>query len=915
MRWKLSPWLGIAWVAFGLAALPCHGQEPVKTLISDVIYRADGTPAGGNLLITWPTFTTVDGKAVAAGKENVTIGAGGAVDIELAPNEGASPAGTYYRVVLSLNDGSTSTEYWTVPSTSPTTISAIRASVVPASIATQFATRSYVDQGLAAALLRTGDQTVDGVKSFSSSPLVPDPQAGEAAANKNYVDLAVASGGAANSIFPLTKGGTGQNTWTAARCVRVSGDGTKLESAASDCGGNAPYFDVMFQYGAKTDGSTDDTAALQSAINAQVAAGGGTVLLRPGAGYKITRQLTYEGTVSTAIKLSCSGQRSRNTGDCRVLWYGPKGGTMFLVLGANSSNVSDGISWIANAGGNSTAAQNAIWIDASNGATTTTCNISSISRDDSGIVSLTSATDCNWASGVLVKVAGVTGDTTFNGTFHVLYGDGNTAAGWVSGGPADSGTVTGATASNYASPGSSGVTITGSRISSPKSPQSTIATLSGTSTVTFTTSTLAYIYPLQSVIITGSTDTTYNGPYTVLSVNSTGTGGTLKPRSGATGFSSPDGLGASDGMLTAGSADIAIGHNNDGSQVSEGQVNNTQLLGDQLGTSMSAVQWLGYGNVKDFFFDQTDYNGTRYGWDNFGSGVLSIDSTSSSSYANAAEPVALHGAFLMDPTGGQISISNAETEDLGPTRFVASGCVGCNIKLSGVSYQSKAPNDDVVIKAAGPLVIDGATYLKNSRTGASSPWIQMGNLNLSGSATSSVVSLGTTYYRASAGGYIPVKDGSNNVFMQTGGFLLVNPANVTSIGDFGGASGQDVMRNYSPLNGAVTPVKDGSGSFTVAASAGARQFVYCSSTCIVTLPPPSLGLQFCIANRAGVSTVITLAALGSSAFYPKTDSTGYGTEGTGTMVSSGAAGDKVCLVGRDSTHYELGSFAGTWTVN
>lgn len=33
---------------------------PATTRISDVVYRADGTPAGGVLLISWPAFTTAD---------------------------------------------------------------------------------------------------------------------------------------------------------------------------------------------------------------------------------------------------------------------------------------------------------------------------------------------------------------------------------------------------------------------------------------------------------------------------------------------------------------------------------------------------------------------------------------------------------------------------------------------------------------------------------------------------------------------------------------------------------------------------------------------------------------------------------------------------------------------------------------
>ena len=42
------------------AALAARAQGPVKTTIADTVYRADGTPAGGTLLVTWPQFNTVE---------------------------------------------------------------------------------------------------------------------------------------------------------------------------------------------------------------------------------------------------------------------------------------------------------------------------------------------------------------------------------------------------------------------------------------------------------------------------------------------------------------------------------------------------------------------------------------------------------------------------------------------------------------------------------------------------------------------------------------------------------------------------------------------------------------------------------------------------------------------------------------
>ena len=86
-------------------------QTPALTTVTDVVYRADGSPAGGTLLISWPEFSTAAGQAVAAGKNSVVLGAGGALSVQLVPNIGATPAGTFYTVVYQLNDASVPPRY------------------------------------------------------------------------------------------------------------------------------------------------------------------------------------------------------------------------------------------------------------------------------------------------------------------------------------------------------------------------------------------------------------------------------------------------------------------------------------------------------------------------------------------------------------------------------------------------------------------------------------------------------------------------------------------------------------------------------------------------------------------------------------------------------------------------------------
>jgi hypothetical protein len=102
---------------------------------------------------------------------------------------------------------------------------------------------------------------------------------------------------------------------------------------------------------------------------------------------------------------------------------------------------------------------------------------------------------------------------------------------------------------------------------------------------------------------------------------------------------------------------------------------------------------------------------------------------------------------------------------------------------------------------------------------------------------------------------------------------------------------------------------------TAATLVGPRSYYICTGTCTVTLPTPAAGDEFCVQNDDNVTTVITLAALGGSAAYENSGRTGYGTPGSGTYTSGGAAGDKICLLGRDSTHYLTQTTTGTWTAH
>ena len=55
----LSAAIGFGLPAFGAGAPPQSGAG--ATTVSDTVYLADGIPASGNLIISWPAFVTAGG--------------------------------------------------------------------------------------------------------------------------------------------------------------------------------------------------------------------------------------------------------------------------------------------------------------------------------------------------------------------------------------------------------------------------------------------------------------------------------------------------------------------------------------------------------------------------------------------------------------------------------------------------------------------------------------------------------------------------------------------------------------------------------------------------------------------------------------------------------------------------------------
>ena len=225
------------------------------TQVSDIVYRADGTPAGGTVLISWPAFSTLSGASVPAGSTSVTIGAGGVLSVGLAANAGSTPMGSYYTVVYHLNDGSVTREYWVVPvSTATVAVSAIRSTVLPASVAMQTVSKSYVDTQIAQAL---GGSPLDSSAYVQKSgdtmtgPLVlpGDPTAPLQASDKNYVDVQIAG----------VTGGGGQKVSLLPQATQIVTQPAGTELAVNDL--NSVLYASQYVSGAGNNGIANATAS------------------------------------------------------------------------------------------------------------------------------------------------------------------------------------------------------------------------------------------------------------------------------------------------------------------------------------------------------------------------------------------------------------------------------------------------------------------------------------------------------------------------------------------------------------------------------------------------------------------------------------------------------------------------------
>jgi len=319
-KWlRIRRGIAVCAMAMTLAAI-AMAQAVSTTTVQGTVYLANGQPGAGTLLISWPSFTTAAGQAVAADSITVTIGTDGFLSVNLAPNLGATPAGEFYTAVYDMSDGTTNTQYWVVPAAANASLAAVQAKVMPAAQAVQTVSKAYVDEAIAELSASSGlsasGGTLTGPLYLSGDPTQPLQ-----AADKHYVDTQVATavplaGGnmtgalttpAVNGVqapaiasaqttlqAAMTAAGTngamvipptyaGTDTFTNANGVKV----TDLRS-----GGAQQAERSVKEFGAVCDGVTDDTNALQAALTYANAHG---VALTIPQGTCKTRALSWHG--------------------------------------------------------------------------------------------------------------------------------------------------------------------------------------------------------------------------------------------------------------------------------------------------------------------------------------------------------------------------------------------------------------------------------------------------------------------------------------------------------------------------------------------------------------------------------------------------------------------------------------------
>jgi hypothetical protein len=313
---RTGRWFAVGILGLMFAWLAC-AQTVSTTTVQGTVYLANGLPASGTLQVSWPAFNPPGGAAVTAGKTTVTIGADGFFSVNLAPNQGSSPAGLFYTAIYHLSDGSTSTEYWVVPQAAQATLAQVRALVMPAAQAVQTVSKAYVDQAIQS--LAQGSLSPVGGTLTGPLYLAGDPTLPLEAADKHYVDITFAtamplSGGASTGMLTGLQLGA---AWQVDQFVG-SDFGAKLQACING---------LSATYGGICD-ARNFAGALAMASNLTISRANATILL-PCATISTANQIIVPAGTRNVSLRGCSLRGASAAS-------GSQGGTVFQYSGSAS---------------------------------------------------------------------------------------------------------------------------------------------------------------------------------------------------------------------------------------------------------------------------------------------------------------------------------------------------------------------------------------------------------------------------------------------------------------------------------------------------------------------------------------------------------------------------------------------------
>ena len=215
----------------------------------------------------------------------------------------------------------------------------------------------------------------------------------------------------------------------------------------------------------------------------------------------------------------------------------------------------------------------------------------------------------------------------------------------------------------------------------------------------------------------------------------------------------------------------------------------------------------------------------------------------------------------------------------------------------GIPYFSSttALSSSAALAANAIVLGGGAGAAPASTTTGSGVVTAIGNgVNTNGGlATASTTSVVVGAINTGGGsGTAPVglADVATGSYLESGGVTTIPAWQAFGTNVQAGIAAASNSTTANSLATTAAPLTVGTGG-TISTADG---YYICTTTCAITLPTPAAGFQFCIRNDSAVTTVITISAI-TSVQFEKTTYNGYGTVTTGTMVSGGALGDKICL--------------------